>query len=303
MDDIINKKSKVLAIDDDSTMLLVLESILASEWEFLSADCGEEGLKKAMSEIPDLILLDLLMPGMDGFQVLDALKKAAETQNIPVIIVAADNTEATEEKCFNMGAADYITKPFRTIIIRARVKNQLQILSQIRTIERLGLIDPLTNIRNRRSFNDRLTTEWRRCLREKLPLSFLMVDVDKFKNYNDTYGHPQGDTLLKSLAMVFESLARRPADIVARLGGEEFGLLLPETGLKPALEIAENIRSSVEELRIMTADRKTETRTTVSIGAASCIPTENMLSEELVSRADEFLYQAKKSGRNRVCHD
>jgi len=296
-----DKKSTILAIDDEPSLLSLLEDILVPEWDFIFAVSGKDGLVRAFSDIPDLILLDLVMPGMSGFGVLEALKNAPETQNIPVIIITTDHNEATEEKCFNLGAVDFITKPFRNAIVRARVKNQLQIISQFRTIERLGLIDPLTNIRNRRSFNDRLSMEWKRCLREKAPISFLMVDVDKFKNYNDTYGHPQGDTLLKSLAIIFESLARRPADIIARLGGEEFGILLPNTALKPAMDIAEKIRSSVESMSIMTADGKTETRTTISIGVAVMVPDENINADDLLARADECLYQAKSSGRNRVC--
>jgi len=242
-----------------------------------------------------------MMPGMNGFETLKILKESVETQNLPVIIITVENNDATEEKCFNLGAVDFISKPFSSVVVRARVKNQLQIVNQFRTIERLGLIDPLTNIRNRRSFNDRLNTEWRRCLREKAPLSFLMLDVDKFKDYNDTYGHPQGDTLLKTLAMIFESSARRPADIIARLGGEEFGLLLPNTSLKPAMEIAETIRESVESLRVLTADGRSDTRTTISIGVAALVPTEDMHAEDLICKADEYLYMAKTSGRNKVC--
>ena len=301
MENSVNKRCTILAIDDESTTLEVLEAIFASDMDFIAAGSGEEGLNRALTDLPDLILLDLIMPNIGGFEILDTLKKNTETRNIPVIVITADTEETTEERCFNLGAADFVSKPFKSVIIKARVRNQLQVVSQFRTIERLGLIDPLTNIRNRRSFNDRLNTEWRRCLREKTPLSFLMVDVDKFKIYNDTYGHPQGDTLLKSLAVVFESLVRRPADIIARLGGEEFGLLLPDTSLKPAMEIAENIRSSVELLRVLTADGKSETKATVSIGVAALVPAEDIQVNDLITRADECLYQAKTSGRNRVC--
>ncbi|MCL2478122.1 MAG: diguanylate cyclase [Treponema sp.] len=296
-----SKKSTILAIDDEPITLIILETILTPDWNVITAESGEEGLKKSLAVIPDLILLDIMMPGMNGFDTLKILKESVETQNIPVIIITVENNDATEEKCFNLGAVDFISKPFSSVVVRARVKNQLQIVNQFRTIERLGLIDPLTNIRNRRSFNDRLNTEWRRCLREKAPLSFLMIDVDKFKDYNDTYGHPQGDTLLKTLAMIFESSARRPADIIARLGGEEFGLLLPNTSLKPATEIAENIRESVEALRVLTADGRTDTKITISIGVAAIVPTEDLHAEDLICKADENLYMAKASGRNRVC--
>jgi diguanylate cyclase (GGDEF)-like protein len=168
-------------------------------------------------------------------------------------------------------------------------------------IERLGLIDPLTNIPNRRCFDDRLDIEWRRAIREKKPISFLMMDVDKFKNYNDTYGHPQGDTLLRTIAKIFTSATRRPMDLAARIGGEEFGVLLPDTILEGALEVAEEIRSHVEATRIPTANGSTITTVTISIGVATHIPGEESTIEAFIAQADTNLYTAKETGRNRVC--
>jgi diguanylate cyclase (GGDEF)-like protein len=170
-------------------------------------------------------------------------------------------------------------------------------------IERIGLVDPLTDIPNRRCFDDRLAGEWRRAQREKKTVSFMMMDVDKFKNYNDTWGHPQGDALLKVFSHIFAESVRRPGDLAARLGGEEFGVLLPDTSLKGAMEIAEEIRARVESATVPTADGKTLTSATISIGVASAVPGDGITPQELLSQADRCLYKAKEGGRNRVCSE
>jgi diguanylate cyclase (GGDEF)-like protein len=240
------------------------------------------------------------MPDISGFDVLSRLKETQSTQNIPVIIITGLSGEDDEERGFFLGAVDYITKPFKNGIVRARVGTQMQVLRHIRTIERLGLIDPLTDIANRRSFDDHFDLEWRRAARDKLPISFLMMDIDKFKNYNDTYGHPQGDVLLQNIARIFASAARRPSDLAARLGGEEFGILLPDTDAADALIIAEKIRAETEAMRIPTADGKTITTATISIGATTIYPGENDKPKDFLSKADENLYTAKTTGRNRI---
>jgi diguanylate cyclase (GGDEF)-like protein len=296
-----NSKNSVLIADDEKSNLMVLNAILSPDYTVFTAKSGEEALARAAAEKPDLILLDIVMPGMDGFETLKALKNSEACRAIPVIIITGLSGEVDEEKGFLLGAVDYITKPFRNAIVKARVKTHIQIVRQIRTIERLGLVDPLTDIPNRRCFDERLAAEWKRALREKFPVAFMMMDVDKFKIYNDTYGHPQGDVLLKALAKIFESAARRPADLAARLGGEEFGVLLPDTTLEAAAGLAEKLRESVEKTRVPASDGKTETRTTISIGVVSLIPDEGLSQETLISRADALLYTAKASGRNRVC--
>ena len=294
-------RSTVLLIDVDAHDFSTLNAILSPDYNILSTQSGDEGLAVAAENRPELILLDIRAPSMDGFEILKALKNTPETQEIPAIVITDHDNEADEEKSFNLGAVDYFAKPFRNVIVKVRVRTQLQIINQIRTIEHLGWIDPLTNIPNRRRFDDRMSLEWRRGLREKKPITFFMLDVDKFKGYNDTYGHLQGDMLLKALANIINSTARRPADLAARLGGEEFGLLLPCTPIEPALDIAEGIRSEVEAFKLTTEDGKTETRTTVSIGVASTVPANGIAAEDLIRKADEYLYQAKASGRNRVC--
>jgi PleD family two-component response regulator len=234
-----NVKYKILVVDDEQANLAAVKNILVPKYEVFTARSGEEALERARDINPDIILVDTVMPGMDGFKTLIRLKGIQEIQNIPIIIITSCSNDVDEERGFLLGAVDYISKPFKKAIVRARVETHIRIAEQIRTIARLSLIDALTNIPNRRNFDDKSTTEWRRCVREHKPISFLMMDIDNFKTYNDTYGHPQGDILLIAVAKIFSEYARRPSDIAARIGGEEFGLLLPDTPLESAMTLAE----------------------------------------------------------------
>ncbi|MDR3279201.1 MAG: diguanylate cyclase [Synergistaceae bacterium] len=291
---------RVLIVDDERSNLAMLNKILSPEYTILIAKSGEDALGRAEEDNPDIILLDIVMAGMDGFETLARLKDSPVTSKIPVIIITGLSEESDEERGFFLGAVDYITKPFKNAIVQARVRTHMQIVHQMRMIERIGLIDPLTDIPNRRSFDNRADMEWRRCTREENPISFLMMDIDNFKTYNDTYGHPQGDVLLKSVAKILASEAKRPADMAARLGGEEFGLLLANTNLEKALTIAEKIRSKVEANQVPTADGKTMTSVTISIGAVSTVPRLGDSMLDFITRADGHLYTAKNTGRNRI---
>ncbi|MDR3299542.1 MAG: diguanylate cyclase [Candidatus Accumulibacter sp.] len=292
-------KQTILVVDDEKTNLVLLNRILAPDYTILTAKSGQEALDRAMTVSPDLILLDIIMPDMDGFEIIKRLKDNADTQNIPVIFITGLHNEADEEKGLSLGALDYIIKPFRNAIVRARVRNHMQLVRHLHLIERLGLVDPLTDIANRRSFDDHMSREWGGAMRECEPISLLMMDIDKFKVYNDTYGHPQGDALLKAFARHVEAGARRPRDIAARIGGEEFVLLCPETDHAGALEIAEQLRAAVAAMTVPTVDKK-PTTTTVSIGVATCRPTENDTPQAFIELADKRLYAAKTGGRNRV---
>ncbi|MDR2793575.1 MAG: response regulator [Treponema sp.] len=293
-------KPCILLVDDDVVNHITLGSILASEYALISATSGSEAISFLKKEKPDLIILDIIMPEMDGFEVLKQIKANKATEPIPVIIITSLSGVDDEEKGFELGAVDYITKPFNTPIVKARVRNQMRILQYIHNVEKTGLIDDLTGIPNRRSFNDHLDIEWKRAAREERPLSFMMIDIDHFKDYNDSYGHLQGDALLQAVAKVLSGWARRPADMASRIGGEEFGLLLPNTGLKASVEIAEQLRLDVQATMVPAQDGKI-TSVTISIGVASVIPQLGMNKQELLSAADSFLYLAKNTGRNRVC--
>lgn len=291
----------ILVVDDDRTSLDVLSHILKPQHTVQIAKSGGAALKRAQELPPDLILLDVVMPDMNGFEVLAELKSMDSTRHIPVIFITGLAHAEDEEKGFLLGAMDYIVKPFNTAVVKARVRTHLRIVKQRRTIERLCMIDALTDVDNRRGFDQKMEQEWLRATRDHTSISMLMVDVDRFKAFNDTYGHPQGDALLQALAKVLSSVPSRPGDFVARLGGEEFAVVLPDTDASGAMVIAEKIRKGVEAMRILNTDNAVELSTTVSVGVVSQVPEENVGLPDFISRADEALYRAKNSGRNRTC--
>ncbi|MDR0878998.1 MAG: diguanylate cyclase [Treponema sp.] len=297
----VTEKYSILMVDDSSSNLESLSGILKNDYLIFKAKSGALALEIAAKELPDMILLDLIMPGIDGFEVLNKLKEDPYTRKIPVIFITGSENETDEERCFDLGAVDYIKKPFRAELIKARVRAHIGILGQLRASEQLGLTDPMTGLANRRSFDDRIKMEWYRAIRDKNTISFLMMDIDKFKSYNDTYGHPQGDELLKAAAKVFAEKARRPADLSIRLGGEEFGILLPNTSSEAAMVIAEEVRKGVKALRIPTADNKVITTATISIGVISMVPANEDRMEDFIAQSDKNLYEAKEGGRNRIC--
>ena len=294
------KRFSILVVDDETSNIDVLSHILKVNYKLFVAKNGESAIKIARDCLPDLILLDVNMPGMDGFETLTQLKRSEVTNNIPVIFITGQDSKEQETKGLDLGAVDYITKPFHNVIVEARVRTHLKVVEQMRIIERMSIMDELTDLPNRRYFNDQLVREWGRAIRETASISLLIIDVDKFKVYNDTFGHPQGDSLLQAVSGVFKKSLRRPADFVARWGGEEFIMLMPHTDLDGALEVAERVRSGVEELIIPCTDG-TSTSATVSIGVNSERPVINMPVAGFVSKADKALYSAKDTGRNRVC--
>jgi len=294
----------ILIVDDEVSILTMLNRILSDEYDIITAKSGIEALRLAEEARPDLILLDILLPDLDGYNVIVQLKSNALTTSIPVIFITGINSEADEEKSFLLGATDYIVKPLKPAPVQARIRYHLKIVNQLRALEGISLTDPLTGLPNRRSFEDRLEMEWRRAIREQKPISYLISDIDNFKIFNETYTQERGDTLLRTVSGVFIAWTKRPADHPARLGGEEFGVLLPDTDEKAALNIAEGIRQDIEVLRIPVKegekDGEKTNPVTISIGACSNIPQRNDPVIDFVTRANGALYEAKKAGRNRV---
>ena len=259
------KKNSLLIVDDEKSNILALTRILSQAYTIYAAKNGQDAIETAAEHMPDVILLDILMPEMDGYDVLAALKGSEKTRAIPVIIITGLDSPEDEEKGLALGAADYISKPFSPAIVKLRVQNQIQILNYIYTIKNLSLLDQLTGIANRRSFDERLRLEWGRAIRTETPISILILDLDNFKTYNDTYGHMQGDMLLQAVAKLFAHELKRAGDFIARWGGEEFIALLAHTDWGGALDVAERIRMHVEDAVIPLADGHA-TKTTVSIG-------------------------------------
>ena len=294
-----SKEYTVLIADDDEASLVILFGILSPWYHILTASSGAQALSAAQEHSPDLILLDIVMPKMSGFEVIGKLKESAITEKIPVIFITGLSDPGSEENGLNLGAVDYIIKPFNQAVVRARVNTQIKLIEQMRMIEQIGLIDPLTKIANRRGFENRLNAEWFRSRRESQPISLLMLDLDDFKTYNDTFGHPQGELALQAVAQALSDELRRSSDFAARWGGEEFIALLPNLDSAGAAEVAERIRKRIETLP-MPGDGGAEMSITVSVGLYSVVPTAEMSIGDSIKQADRALYRAKESGKNKI---
>ncbi|MBB1293042.1 diguanylate cyclase [Pseudoalteromonas sp. SR41-4] len=294
------KKAKILIVDDDPLNRLVLEKTLANDHEIFLVESGEKALTFVRSTAVDLIILDIVMPGINGYEVLIQLKENSTTHSIPVIFISANTSHDDEAKGFELGAMDYIAKPFSPAIVRARVRNQLLIKQKNDLLEMLASIDGLTEIPNRRYLDESLSREWRRSRRAGTPLSVLLIDIDHFKRYNDCYGHRAGDDCLKRVAHALVAACERGTDFVARYGGEEFAAVLPDTNQHEALKFANKLRDAVNTLAIPHKASLNAAHITISIGVATTefgqVYSEHILLEE----ADLGLYQAKDSGRDKI---
>ena len=293
-------RPKILVVDDIPSNVHVLSRILKDDYDIYFATDGEKALDLVQARMPDLVLLDIMMPGMDGFEVCRRIKSDPATHDIPVIFISAKSEVEDETRGLEVGAIDFITKPISPPIVKARVRNHLLLKRQADLLRSLSFLDGLTGIANRRRFDDAMTREWRRCTRSHLPLSLIILDVDHFKAYNDEYGHQAGDECLRLVAELLADRARRPSDLVARYGGEEFVCLLPETDGTGAIRVAEGFRAAVAKQRIPHAQSPVAPFVTISLGVATVTPSADGSPERLAEMADQLLYRAKRAGRNRV---
>ena len=289
---------RILVVDDAMENIQILHGALQDEQEVLFALDGPRALELARTQHPDLILLDAVMPGMDGYALCAALRAAPETSDIPVMFVTALTSPEDETRALEAGAADFITKPVNAAVVRARVRTQLTVKRQADALRALTLTDPLTGVANRRAFDERLEAEWRRCARAGLPVSLILVDVDHFKMYNDHYGHQAGDAGLVQVAAGLRRAAGRTHDLVARYGGEEFAILLPQLDAAGAECVARRLQHALAQLNLPHAASPTSSRLTVSRGLATQVPGEDQAAAALVAAADTQLYEAKADGRN-----
>lgn len=297
----LDKKQRILIVDDSSLNIRVLGEALSPLHDIYAATSGEEALKVAVSDNPpDLILLDIVMPGIDGLEVCRRLKADIRTQDIPIIFITAMTDEKDEEKGLELGAVDYIRKPCSPPIVKARVKAHLDLKRKSDILKNLSQRDGLTGIPNRRRFEEHFNLEWSRAIRSGTSLSIVMLDIDFFKNYNDNYGHAKGDECLIAVARALDHCLKRPTDMVARYGGEEFVAILPETDFNGAQMMAESMRTAIEKLDIPHEFSDTAPRVTISVGLSTTIPTMSYAPNDLIKEADKMLYESKSSGRNRT---
>lgn len=288
----------LLVVDDQRINLQVVNDIFKADHEVCVATSGAEALEFCQQRLPDLILLDVVMPGMDGHEVCRRLKADALTRDIPVIFITARDNVNDELQGLGEGAVDFIGKPLVPEIVRARVRTHLTLKYQSEFLHSLAFIDGLTGIANRRNFDETLEAEWRRCQRANQPLALLMIDIDYFKHYNDHYGHQAGDECLRAVAAALRSRMARSHDLVARYGGEEFACILPSTPLEGAQTKAEELRQLICDLALPHAYSTTAPHVTISIGVAVTQPDATQQPEALLASADAQLYLAKLHGRN-----
>jgi diguanylate cyclase (GGDEF)-like protein len=255
----------------------------------------------AKRERPDLILLDIVMPGMDGYEICKALKNDPDTKDIAIIFVTGKDALEDELIGLNLGAIDYFRKPFSTALVRARIKNQIELIKKTRQLEEMAWVDGLTGIWNRRMFNTKFADACRYAQRNKRAISVMLIDIDYFKQYNDNYGHAAGDEVLVKVAKALLVGAGRPFDTVARYGGEEFIILLNDVHPQDGALVGEKVRELVEGLDIEHKFSSIHKVLTVSVGVATSGQTSEFIDQEaLLKLADKCLYEAKGAGRNCV---
>ena len=296
----LRERGTILIVDDERVVFETLELFLEDKHDLLYADNGSSGLVTARTERVDLILLDIGMPDINGYELCGMLKGDPETEDIPVIFLTAFSSSNDEAMGLEAGAVDYIAKPINPAIVRARVQTQMALKLQRDYLEVLVRQDALTSLINRRGLDELLSREWRRAARERKPLSLVMMDVDSFKLYNDNYGHMAGDQCLQQVAKCLGTVLHRGGDYLIRYGGEEFAALLSDTPFEFIELMAERLRAAVEAMQIPHATSLAKNVVTISVGAASVVPLHSDSPSTLLVEADRMLYGAKRAGRNTV---
>lgn len=290
---------RILIVDDSIVQAAQLKSILENDYDVTVAQTAEDGLRRASDESFSLILLDVVMPGMDGFTLLKKLQEEIVTQNVPVILITSLADVAHEQHGLILGAVDYITKPFNPLIVQARVNTHIKLYNYRKQVEQQSMTDQLTGIANRRRYEQSSMSKWHEAVRLQIPFSICMFDIDHFKMYNDTFGHPAGDKVIAAVAKTAADHLHRDTDFLARYGGEEFVALCLGDSSEKIFAHIRKIRQAIEDLHIP-HDPAASEWVTVSIGGVTVVPTPEASYPTYLKIADTMLYDAKKHGRNRV---
>lgn len=290
---------KILIVDDSKLYAAQLKSILEDVYDITVAYTAEDGLMYAGTGEYSLVLLDVIMPGMDGFMLLKKLQEEMVTKSVPVILITSLTDIEDEQYGFILGAVDYITKPFHPLIVKARVNTHIKLYNYRRQVEYQSRTDQLTGIANRRQHDYYSVIKWKEAFRLQVPFSICMYDIDHFKAYNDTFGHPAGDKVIIAIARTISSYLKRNTDFFARYGGEEFVAFILGGSLEKTFNHMKRIRRAVEDLHIPHAPSAAEW-VTICVGGVTVIPKEGDTYDSCLKIADNMLYEAKDRGRNRV---
>ena len=290
---------KILIVDDSVVQTAQLKSILEDEYSVTTACTAEEGLRRASNENYYLILLDVVMPGMDGFTLLKKLQEEIVTQSVPVILITSLSDVEHEQYGLILGAVDYITKPFNAMIVKARVNTHVKLYNYRRQVEHQSMTDQLTGIANRRRYDRYSEVKWQEATRLQTPFSVCIFDIDNFKMYNDTFGHPAGDKVIAAVAKTAAAHLNRSTDFVARYGGEEFVAIVLGDRSEKIFAHLQKIRQAVEDLHIPHSSLVSEW-VTISVGGVTVVPTAENPCSVYLKIADTMLYDAKRRGRNQV---
>lgn len=290
---------QILIIDDSPVQANFLKSILEHDYAITVSNTAEDGLNQVRTGDYSLILLDVIMPGMDGFELLKKLQEEVLLQRAPVILITSLNDTDHEEKGLTLGAVDYITKPFHPAIVRARVHTHVKLYQYRTQIEREATMDQLTGVANRRHYNTVSLERWQDAVRLNVPLSICMMDIDKFKIYNDTFGHVAGDKAIAAVAGAASARLQRATDLFARYGGEEFVTVIMGGTAADAFEHMKGIRQAVEDLHIP-HNEAVSPWVTISAGGVTLVPGPRDSYDMQLKIADTMLYDAKRFGRNQV---
>ncbi|WP_206484117.1 diguanylate cyclase [Thalassotalea sp. G2M2-11] len=293
-------EQKILIVDDEKSNRQILKDLLQEEATIVFAKNGEQAIELAKKHVPDLMLLDVVMPDKSGFEVIEAIKNNPTTMQTSVIFITGLANSDDEERGFALGGCDYIYKPFKANIVIARVLMHLELIRQRKMLDEFAHFDPLTGIYNRRKLDLVIKDEISANKRDKKQLAIAFIDIDYFKQYNDNYGHGAGDMALKKVATTMKEALHRPRDFIARYGGEEFVIILPDSNLSGATQVFEQLLHAIRSKKIQHGFSDVASMLTVSIGAVIIDDTHTVSNEEVMLQADKLLYQAKHNGRNRL---
>ena len=302
-----SEKISILIVDDDTMYLEILRDLLQDTYAIHVAQTGPSAILLAEEVKPDVILLDVVIPGMTGYEVFSGLQENEVTRHIPVIFISGLTDMEEQEKGYLLGAAEYVQKPCNKVVLHAKIQTQLKIVEYAQIINQIGLLDPLTGMPLRRRFLYRVNEEWWRNCRTQTTISLLLIDIDNFQDFNQKHGYSLGDNALKQIGAVCKESIHRPADTAATFGGGMFALLLPGTDGAGAVKVAQDVLAAVEKKEIKPLNSEKSTKLTVSIGIATLTPKKEDLQsssdkiiDDFMSAALEKLQEAKAAGKNQI---